>query len=103
MTPPRDPLMRRCPHCAETLEYTTDPPRFCSRCGGPLRPHADDATQPYTPPTTAPQSAAEPAPPPDSVGGYRLLRELGAGGMGTVYEGEDAATGRRVAVKLIRA
>jgi tRNA A-37 threonylcarbamoyl transferase component Bud32 len=64
--------------------------------------HAEDATQPYSPPTTAPHAAAEPSPPPENIGGYRLLRPLGEGGMGTVYEGEDAA-GRRVAVKLIRA
>src|SRR5437763_2405737 len=73
MTPPRNPLIQRCPHCDETLEYTKNPPRFCSRCGGPLRPHAHDATQPYTPPTTAPHAAAEPAPPPERGGGYRLL------------------------------
>src|SRR5437868_675634 len=103
MTPSRNPLIQRCPHCDETLEYTKNPPRFCSHCGGPLRPHADDATQPYAPPTTAPHVAGEPVPPPESVGGYRLLRPLGEGGMGTVYEGEDAATGRRVAVKLVRA
>ncbi|HEV3257819.1 MAG TPA: protein kinase, partial [Gemmataceae bacterium] len=37
------------------------------------------------------------------VGGYRLLRLLGAGGMGTVYEAEHTASGRRVALKLISA
>jgi serine/threonine-protein kinase len=33
---------------------------------------------------------------------YRLLRCLGQGGMGAVYESEHAGTGRRVAVKLIQ-
>ncbi len=37
---------------------------------------------------------------PETVGGYRLLRVLGEGGMGRVYEAEDAS-GERVAVKLL--
>jgi hypothetical protein len=38
---------------------------------------------------------------PHSVGGYRLVRPLGGGGMGEVYEAEEPTTRRRVAVKLI--
>jgi serine/threonine-protein kinase len=36
-----------------------------------------------------------------SVGPYRLLRKLGQGGMGSVYEGIHDQLGRRVAVKLL--
>jgi serine/threonine protein kinase len=36
-------------------------------------------------------------------GKYRLVRVLGAGGMGSVYEAEEQGTGRTVAIKLIHA
>jgi WD40 repeat protein len=43
------------------------------------------------------------APLPDRVGGFRVVRKIGDGGMGTVYEAEQENPRRRVAVKVIRA
>ena len=42
------------------------------------------------------------APLPESLGGYRILRLIGAGGMGVVYEAEQDHPQRRVALKVIR-
>ncbi|WP_018350537.1 serine/threonine protein kinase [Longispora albida] len=40
---------------------------------------------------------------PEQLGGYRLLGRLGEGGMGSVFLGEPAEGGPKVAVKVIRA
>lgn len=62
-----------------------------------------DSTAAFDPAATHLRAAGESLPNANGerVGGYRLLRMLGAGGMGKVYEAEEVATGRRVALKLI--
>ena len=52
--------------------------------------------------TTPPADAKEPRGTPEQIGGYRVKRRLGGGGMGSVFEAEHANSGQLVAVKLIK-
>lgn len=113
-----------CPRCLRTLTATPDagPPAFCMYCGQKLRDSSSDPPTATSAPAEHGPSAADQntgsyvpalagvdAPPgstlpghvPTQIGGYHLLKLLGAGGMGTVYEAEHPTTGHRVAVKLL--
>jgi serine/threonine protein kinase len=48
-------------------------------------------------------SSQAPTPPPERLGEYRVIREIGRGGMGVVYEGRHESLGRRVAIKVLPA
>src|ERR1043166_8646096 len=54
----------------------------------------------FLPSGDAPQSA--PLPTPKSIGDYEIIRCIGEGGMGVVYEARQASPRRTVALKVIR-
>ena len=111
------------------ISPSTDSPaqRGCPRCGTPLSANGDEAGTspcgaclllaglgedplPLPPPTTAPtrlDSSAPPDQPPSpdgcglQLGGHLLVRELGRGSMGVIYEARQPGTGRLVALKTI--
>ncbi|MEO7319125.1 MAG: protein kinase [Chthoniobacteraceae bacterium] len=91
------------------------PPSNCLECNAPLTPSDAGglcpkcllrlglASQLGAPSITGAGGRMLVAPPvfPFDFGGYRALRLLGRGGMGAVYEADQLATGRRVALKVL--
>src|SRR5262245_39324418 len=94
----------RCPHCDCWLQFTGAPPVFCAYCGKALKQEPQAGTREFKSEHTEAFQDDENrnrAEPPTQIGNYRILRLLGSGGMGAVYEAEETSSGQHVAVKVI--
>jgi eukaryotic-like serine/threonine-protein kinase len=93
---------RKCIGCGAELPGST-PPDLCPKC---LLKLAMDTQPAKAPDETAVVSTAETSSaglpqPGQQLGHYAIIRALGRGGMGAVYEAEDLENGRRVALKVL--
>jgi tetratricopeptide (TPR) repeat protein len=88
--PPRDEFLARYPDLADDLDACLAALRFIGRAAAGPRAVAAEVAE-VQPPDQA----------TGRLGDFRIVREVGRGGMGVVYEAEQVSLGRRVALKVL--
>jgi serine/threonine protein kinase len=90
LRPSHEEFLARYPDLAESLGECLEALEFVHT----VRPRLEDPTPPRA-------SAAAPISPGVPLGDFRIVREVGRGGMGVVYEAEQLSLGRRIALKVL--
>jgi serine/threonine protein kinase/Flp pilus assembly protein TadD len=91
-SPDRPAFLARYPELAAALAECLDAVEFIEAAG----PGLPSAAQAHA--GAPPEADWQPSVP---LGDYRIVREVGRGGMGVVYEAEQMSLGRRVALKVL--
>ena len=86
-------MVIKCPQC---LTDNPSDSKYCRECAAPLPPQETSFTK------TLGSPSGELTPGSIFAGRYRIIEELGKGGMGKVYEALDIEIKEKVALKLIK-